>query len=224
MGQHVIAIDGPASSGKSTIARRLAERLGWQCLDTGAMYRAATLAALRGEVDTSDADAVAELLSGLVIKFGSGPDARRVYLNNEDVSEAVRKPEVTTGVHRLASNPVVRNWMRKAQRAFAGGHPTVAEGRDMGTVVFPDAACKIFLDADEEIRAARRQRELAARGEVIPYQEVLDRIRDRDFRDANRAVAPLAKAPDSVVIDTSNMTVDEVVRACLEAARVRGLA
>jgi len=219
----VIAIDGPASSGKSTVARLLAARLGWRCLDTGAMYRAATLAVLRQGVDTSDDQAVCRLLSDLVITLGDGDNSRLVRLNGRDVTEAIRDGEVTANVHHLASNPGVRDWMRREQRKFATGGATVAEGRDMGTVVFPDAVCKIYLDADVNVRAERRRRELQATGRTISPGEILDNIRQRDLRDLNRDVAPLRKAADAVVVDTSCMSIDEAVETCLRIVADEGV-
>jgi cytidylate kinase len=205
----VIAIDGPAGSGKSTVARRLAERLDLGYLDTGAMYRAVAFAALRRDVDPGDVDAVAGLTPGLDIEVTS--DAVRV--DGVDATIEIRGPEVTRAVSVVAANSAVRDEMRRRQRAWAeardGG---VIEGRDIGTVVFPDAELKVFLTASPEARAGRRAQEVTD----LDYETVAADIARRDALDQGRDDSPLVEADDAVTIDTTNRTIDEVVDAVLE--------
>ena len=200
----VIAIDGPAGSGKSTVARAVAQRLGLAHLDTGAMYRSVALAALRAGVDTADVDDVAALAKKTHVYVG--PDG--VFVNGEDVTDAIRTEEVTRAVTAVASNPRVREVMVERQRTWiinnSGG---VLEGRDIGTVVCPDATVKVYLVADAEVRAARRAAE--------HNEAVAQDMRRRDAADANRDVSPMMRADDAVEIDTTDMEVDEVVAVVL---------
>lgn len=203
----VITLDGPAGAGKSTVARALARRLGFHFLDTGAMYRGVALAGLRSGVDWSEPDALAGIAEGVKIDFRE----ERVFLNGEDVSDAIRTVEVTGVTRYAAGNPKVRARLVVLQRQAAQGRNLVTEGRDQGTVVFPDAACKIFLTASPEERARRRVRDLAARGEAASFEEVLAAQNRRDREDASREVGPLAAAPDAIRFDTDGLTLDEVV-------------
>lgn len=203
----VVTIDGPAGAGKSTAARRLAEKLGWRFLDTGAMYRAVTLAAVRAQTDLSSDQALSELAAGLTVELF--PD--RVLLDGEDVTTAIRTSEITRLSRYVADSPGVRRRLAEWQRAFASTHDTVTEGRDQGTLVFPNAFRKFFLTADEEERARRRLADLLARGERCVLEDVLADQRKRDEGDAARAIAPMKPADDADRIDTSGKTIDEVV-------------
>jgi cytidylate kinase len=201
----VIAIDGPAGAGKSTVAKALARRLGLTYLDTGAMYRAVTVAALRRAVDVTDTGAVAALATSVSMEIGE-----RVLLDGDDVTTDIRTPEVAKAVSAVAANPAVRDELRDQQRAWAltrGGG--VIEGRDIGTVVFPDARLKLYLTASPEVRAARRHHEQGAGAQQLA--EVAAAIAARDHLDRSRSHAPLAEAADAVVVDTSDRTVEAIV-------------
>jgi CMP/dCMP kinase len=203
----IVTIDGPAGSGKSTAARRLAERLGFDFLDTGAMYRAVALAVLTSGIDVSDTERVAQISRGLEIE-ALGPTVRS---DGRDVTAAIRSPEVTSAASQVAAIPDVRTALVRLQRKAAKGRNVVSEGRDQGTVVFPDAECKFYLTADANERARRRQLELAAQGENIAFDDLLRQILERDTRDATRETAPLRAADDAVRIDTSHLSPDEMV-------------
>ncbi|MDX1943931.1 MAG: (d)CMP kinase [Pirellulaceae bacterium] len=218
----IVTIDGPAGAGKSSIARRLAERLGFQFLDTGAMYRAVALAALRGGLGPEDGAAIARLAGELTLEM----DGPRTFLDGEDVSQAIRTSEVSAAVYLAADNPAVRGRLVDLQRRIGGRRDTVTEGRDQGTVAFPQAECKIFLTASPEERARRRHGELAARGEAITLTEVFAQQAERDRRDSARAVGPLVKPAGAVEVWTDGLAPEEVVdrlveivRACASAVR-----
>jgi len=203
----IIAIDGPAGAGKSSIASRLAERLGFAFLDTGAMYRAVTLAALRSGLGARDEEAIATLTVDLAIEF----DGKRTLLDGEDVSNAIRTVEVSAAVHLAADNVAVRRRLVELQRQIAAERDIVTEGRDQGTVAFPDAECKIFLTASREERARRRFEELSNRGEIVTFDDVLAQQDERDRRDEARPVGRLLKADDAIEVLTDGLTLEQVV-------------
>ena len=206
----VIAIDGPAGSGKSTVAKAVAIRLGLDYLDTGAMYRSVAFAALRGGVDPEDAEVVANLARNIDLEIS--PNGT-VKVDDVDATIEIRGPEVTRAVSIVAANPEVRTEMRARQRQWVakrGGG--VMEGRDIGTVVFPDARLKVYLDASPEVRAARRSKEVSE----LSYETVATDLARRDALDQNRAHDPLRTADDAVVIDTSDLSVDQIVDAIME--------
>jgi cytidylate kinase len=220
----IVAIDGPAGAGKSTVARELARRLGFTIVDTGAIYRAVALAARRAGIGWEDDAALARLLdAGLGISFGPAGDGQRVLLHGEDITEAIRTPEITRGASVVSARPVVRQKLLGLQRQLGRSAPkgAVLEGRDIGTVVFPDADVKFFLTANDEARAARRHAELQDKGLPVPLGEVLADQRRRDKDDSERVIAPLKPAPDAVVVDTTGMDLAEVVERCFREARER---
>jgi cytidylate kinase len=228
----IVAIDGPAGAGKSTVSRRLAAHLGFAMVDTGAIYRTVALAASRSRVAFDDDAGLARLLPGLDIRFAPPPPGReaagqRVLLGGEDVSEAIRTPEMSLGASAVSARPVVRQGLLGLQRRLAtaeGLAGAVLEGRDIGTVVFPDADAKFFMTASDEMRARRRFDELRAKGERVRFEDVLADQRKRDRDDSEREVAPLRPAPDSLVVDSTGLTADDVVeRLALEVeARRKG--
>lgn len=204
----IVTIDGPAGAGKSSAARALAKRLGFDFLDTGAMYRAVALAAQRRGVSLDDEAGLAQLLASVELAM---PPGGMVILNGEDVSAAIRSPEVTAGSSPVAASRVVRLRLVQLQRELALGRNLVSEGRDQGTVVFPDALCKFFLTADAEERARRRQAEMAARGERAELDAVQGAQAARDLRDAQRELAPMRPADDAIVLDTTGLGFADVV-------------
>ena len=207
-----IAIDGPAGTGKSTLARTLAARLGGAYLDTGAMYRVATLQVLRAGIDPDDAAAVVSATADLPMEIGTDAGSERVLLAGEDVSEEIRTAHVTANVSAVSAVPEVRANLVEVQRRLASaGGTVVLEGRDIGTVVLPDAEVKVYLTASAEIRARRRTDQDLAAGREADYDEVLVAVVDRDRKDSSRAASPLRPAEDAVVIDTSELTLDEVL-------------
>jgi cytidylate kinase len=213
----IITIDGPAGAGKSSVARALARRLGFRFLDTGAMYRAVALAGLRRGLDWDLPDDLAQLAERLDLKLAG----ERIFLDGEDVSEAVRTSQVTAVTRYAADNPQVREHLVKLQRRLAGTDGVVTEGRDQGTVAFPQAECKVFLTASPAERARRRWRELQAQGEPVTLEQVLGAQERRDRQDAGRPVGPLRPAPDAVEVCTDGMSVAEVVDRLEELARER---
>ena len=213
----VVAIDGPAGAGKSTIARRLADRLGFTYIDTGAMYRAVALWALRQKVDFTDMHRLEQLAIASQIELAPG----RIRLNGEDVSEAIRTPEVSDGASKVAVIPGVRRAMVAKQREIGERSSVVMEGRDIGTVVFPNAQVKVFLDANPSERVRRRMADLRAQGREVTTEELSAQIKERDKRDSTRADAPLAQAPDAVYLDSTPLTIDEVEEAILKIVRQR---
>jgi cytidylate kinase len=211
----IVTIDGPAGAGKSSAARELARRLGFRFLDTGAMYRAVTFAAKQRGLDLADPDRLAELVGEIRVELAGD----RVLLDGQDVTKEIRTFNITTSIQHAADNPAVRAQLVLWQRAAADGSDVVTEGRDQGTVVFPDAQCKIFLTADEHERAERRFRDLIARGEAVSFDEVLNAQHHRDERDRTRAVGALIMADDAIEVSTSGLTPAEVVSRLEEIVR-----
>jgi cytidylate kinase len=216
----IITIDGPAGAGKSSAAKALAKRLGFEFLDTGAMYRAVTLAGLRLGVDFDNPEAIAQLLCGLELAM---PPGGRVVLNGEDVSGLIRTAEVSALASRVSAIPLVRSFLVERQRDIAAGRDMVCEGRDQGTVAFPDAACKFFLVADPAERARRRHKEMAQRGETTSLEDILRAQEVRDRRDASRAVATMVPAADAVLLDSTDLTPEQVVERMAAEVRRKGL-
>jgi len=218
----VVAIDGPAGTGKSTVSRGLARDLGARYLDTGAMYRMATLAVLRAGVDLTDADAVAAAAARAELSVGYDPDHDRFYLDGEDVSVEIRGEAVTKAVSAVSAVPAVRTRLVEVQRKLAAGEDSiVVEGRDIGTVVLPDADLKVFLTASAEERARRRNDQNVAAGLPDDYAGVLADVQRRDHLDSTRAVSPLRPADDAVVVDTSDMSQVEVIEHLTRLVRDR---
>ncbi|QEG42342.1 (d)CMP kinase [Roseimaritima ulvae] len=217
----IVTIDGPAGAGKSSIARLAATRLGFAFLDTGAMYRCVTHAALQQTRSQdaadpwSDPERLLQIAEGCQIDFDDG----RVLLNGEDVSDAIRTPEVTRHIRFAADHPQVRTRLNVQQRRIAAGQDIVTEGRDQGTEVFPDAECKIFLTASPEVRAQRRQQQLAASGKQVQLEEVLADQNRRDLEDRLREVGRLRPAEDAVVVNTDGLQPDEVLEKVLQIVR-----
>lgn len=213
----VVAIDGPSASGKGTIAERVAERLGFHVLDSGALYRLTALHAIRHGVGLDEEAQVAALAVTLPAEFRSG----EVWLAGEKVTRIIRTEEVGEGASKVAALPSVRKALLARQRAYAEAPGLVADGRDMGTVVFPDAQTKVFLTASPEARAERRYKQLIEKGNSANLPDLVRDMRARDERDTKRSVAPLKPAPDALVLDSTQMSIEEVVEAVLERYRVQ---
>jgi cytidylate kinase len=218
----IIAIDGPVGSGKSTLARRVAQMLSYVYVDTGAMYRALALKALRRSLafDGQD-DSLVALARETRIDLRAEDGTQRVFLDHEDVTTAIRTPEVSQAASKIAVNPGVRHVLVAEQRRAGEQGGVVMEGRDIGSVVFPDAELKIFLTASPETRAARRWREHQQKGDAIDLQRTLEEIRERDRRDQGRTTSPLVRAPDAVVVDSTAMDPEEVARLVVMLAKDR---
>lgn len=204
-----VAIDGPAGAGKSTLARRLAAEMGYIYVDTGAMYRAIGLYALRAGKDPKDNAAVNALLPQIELRLASIEGEQHIYLKEEDVSTAIRTEAAGMAASAVGANPAVRAFLLELQRDMAKKQDVLMDGRDIGTVVFPDAELKIFMTADPAVRARRRYDELRAKGDDVSLEEIERNVRERDRADMSRAVSPLRQAPDAVVLDNSRMSVEE---------------
>jgi cytidylate kinase len=215
----VVAIDGPAGAGKSTIARRVAARLGLVYIDSGAMYRAVALGALREGVDLDDAPRLEDMAQAAQIEFA--PGGSTVLLNGEDVTEAIRTPEVSQAASKVSVLAGVRRALVEQQRRMGATQSVVMEGRDIGSVVFPDADVKIYLDADPAARAQRRVLELEQKGEKVSAEQVARDLAERDRRDSTRATAPLVLAPGAVRVDTTPLSVEEVEQVILKLIQDR---
>jgi CMP/dCMP kinase len=224
----VVAIDGPAGSGKSTAARRLAQRLGYTMLDTGAIYRTVALLARERGVSWDDEAGLAAIAAGLEVGFAFEGDLNRVFLGaggaRREVTTAIRAPDMNEGASKVSRHPAVRAALLELQRRLAAAGGVVAEGRDVGSVVFPHAGAKFFLSASPEVRARRRFEELRAAGHDTPYEKVLEDQIERDRRDSTRATAPLRKAEDALEIDSSTLGPDEVVARMEAIVRRRAAA
>lgn len=222
MQERSIAIDGPAGAGKSTLARALARELGYLYVDTGAIYRTVALRAREAGADPSDPEQVAPLLEDLDLRMDYGGDGvQRMFLSGRDVTEAIRENEVSALASKVAALPVVREFLLEFQREQAREHDVVMDGRDIGTVVLPQAGVKIFLTAAPEARARRRTLELHQRGQDADFDEILREIRRRDEQDENRPVAPLRQAEDAVLLDTTNLDLKGSLEALLTLVRER---
>lgn len=217
----IITLDGPAGSGKSTVARELARALGYAYLDTGAMYRAVTLAVLRKKIDCTNASRVIETLPDLTIDIRYDGGIQKTLLNGEDVSEAIRTPDVSRNVSAIAAIPEVRQHLVAQQQRMGREGGYVVDGRDAGTVIFPNAAMKFFLTASVKERARRRQLELAAQQTSLTLEQMIDEIERRDRLDSSRDVSPLRKAPDAIEIDNTSLTVNDQVEWIVERFRER---
>ncbi len=215
-----VAIDGPSGAGKSTLARQAARELGFLYVDTGAIYRTVALSAVRAGIETSDAKRLIPTLDALDIRLGYGEDGmQHMYLNGEDVSTAIRDHAVSQHASTVSAIPEVRAFLLELQRELARTNNVIMDGRDIGTVVLPDAQVKLFLTAAPEARAKRRCLELAQRGQDTPYETVLHDIIKRDEQDTNRAIAPLRQAEDAVLVDTTHLDLEQSLQAILSAIK-----
>lgn len=217
----VVAIDGPAGAGKSTVTKLLARRLGYDLLDTGALYRAVALLCARRSIPWEDGPRVADVARAMSIRFQTEGEKNRVFVGGAEVTEEIRTPEVSEGSSLVSALPAVREALLDQQRRLGAGGGVVAEGRDVGTVVFPAAEAKFYLTASVEVRARRRWEELLEKGQEVDLPSTMAEIRKRDERDSSREVAPLRRAPEAVEIDSSEMTPDQVVEAMLAVVRER---
>lgn len=216
-----VAIDGPAGAGKSTIARTAAQALGYIYVDTGALYRAVGVYSLRRGFDTKNADTVAGTLSDICVELKFIGGVQHVFLNGEDVSEEIRTPEASMAASDVSAVPAVRQFLFDLQRNIAKQNDCIMDGRDIGTVVLPRAQVKIFLTASPEARAMRRYRELQAKGAADTFEEVLADLKQRDYNDSHRAVAPLKPAENSVLVDTTELNLEESVEKVIAVIQER---
>lgn len=219
----VVAIDGPSGTGKGTLSERLARAFGWHFLDSGVLYRLVGTLALKRGVSLDDAAALGKLAATLPVEFRTGPTGVGIYLEGECVTERVREEAISAAASQVAAWPAVRDALLARQRALRRPPGLVADGRDMGTVVFPDAPLKVFLTASPETRAERRYKQLKGKGIDVSLATLLEDIRTRDERDAQRAVAPLRPAPDAEILDTTQLGIAEVEELVKRLMRTRGL-
>lgn len=215
-----IAIDGPAGAGKSSVAKAVAAKLGFIYVDTGALYRSIGVNALRNNIQTDDAQSVEALLPQTKVELKFIDGTQRVFLNGEDVSEAIRMPEASMAASNVSAIPSVRSFLLDLQRDMAKNNNVIMDGRDIGTVILPDAQYKFFLTASVEVRADRRFKELTEKGINVDYKALLDEIIQRDYNDSHRETAPLKQADDAILINSSNMNIDEVINAIISNIRV----
>lgn len=211
-----VAIDGPAGAGKSTVARAAAQKLGYIYVDTGALYRAVGVYCLRKSIETTDAEGVGAILSEITVELKFIDGVQHVFLNGDDVSTEIRLPEASMAASNVSAIPSVRAFLFDLQRDIAAKNNCIMDGRDIGTVVLPNAQVKIFLTADDTERAMRRYKELQEKGSTVTYQEVLDDLRVRDYNDSHREIAPLKPAEDSVIVNTTNYTLEESINKIVE--------
>lgn len=219
----LITIDGPAGAGKTTVSRRLADHLGYTYVDTGALYRAVALAAVEAAVDPGDDDRLKRLCAGLELRFVASPQGSRLMSGGQDITGRIRTPEISMLASAVSARPVVRSYLLGLQRDLGRQKGAVFEGRDMGTVVFPEADVKFFLDASADIRAARRYEELK-RNPGVTLEDVAREMGQRDRNDSSRAVAPLRAAADAIRIDSSRLSIDAVVRRMVDEVKRRACA
>ncbi len=215
----VITIDGPSGAGKGTLCKAMAEALRWHLLDSGAIYRVLALAALHHQVAIESEESLVPIAAHLDVRFISTAGEMKVILEGEDVSGEIRTQQVSNTASKVAAFPRVREALLRRQRAFRDMPGLIADGRDMGTVVFPEAAVKIFLDASAEERAQRRMLQLQEKGFSVNFERLLAEIKERDDRDRNRAIAPLVPAQDALVLDSTSMTIEQVIDTALHYAR-----
>lgn len=207
----IVAIDGPAGAGKSTVARELARRLGYQLVDTGAMYRTVAFESLRADIDLKDEEAVAEVAENLKFEFRFVDGENVTFCNGEALQDEIRTAEVSRASSIISAHPKVRQVLVRQQRRVGRGRSSVLEGRDIGTVVFPDAEVKVFITASSKVRARRRVEQMEEQGEEADFEEVLSEMVARDKRDSEREIAPLVKAEDALEIDSSDRDVDDIL-------------
>lgn len=219
----IITVDGPSGAGKGTLCYALAEKLGFDFLDSGAIYRITALDALKKQVNLENEDAVAEVGRNLNVQFVPDNGEVNVILDGENVGNQIRTAEAGQNASKVAAFPKVREALLQRQRNFACEKGLVADGRDMGTIVFPEAQIKLFLDASAEERAKRRVKQLQLKGFNANFEQILGEIKERDYRDRNRAVAPLVPAKDALVLDSTHLSIDEVIRQALEYISSKGL-
>lgn len=216
-----VAIDGPAGAGKSSIAKQAAKKLGFIYVDTGALYRALGCAAAEKQVDISDEAALKELLNSTTVELAFKDGTQLVILNGEDVSDKIRTPKASMAASNISKIPMVREFLLDLQRNMAKTQSVIMDGRDIGTVVLPNADVKIFLTASPEVRAERRYKELLEKGEKVDYNSTLEDVIKRDYQDTHRETAPLKPADDSVYIDTSGLSFDESVNKIIEVIEAK---
>ncbi|MBL4634100.1 MAG: (d)CMP kinase [Kofleriaceae bacterium] len=218
-GLPVVAIDGPAGAGKSAVSKRLTLALGYQLLDTGALYRSIAYLAQKGGIDWQDEQGLAEIAAKLEVDFRLDGEINHLHVGGEDLTELIRSPEISVGASIVSRHPMVRTALLQLQRDLASSGGVVAEGRDVGTVVFPNADAKFFLTASDEVRAQRRYDELISKGVETDFESTLKEMLERDERDTGRELAPLIQAEDAILVDSSNTGVDEVVAQMLAHVR-----